>query len=242
MYKLFRQPTTKKAVLIAFAVLYGYTLAVLPLNPFQLVRLKLKDFLTDAVLSIKKPPPELNDLALVVLDDATFVTVNQRWPWDRKIYGDLIDKLAAQKPKLIVMDMTFVGQSPDPESDRRIAESLRRAGNVLVAYYVGELGEAALPLPTIGSSSLGAGFINKPVDLDFTIRRVKACYRSVDGAFLDWIDYALELQAAAYYFGAAPSLSEVENVVTFKKARRRSGGGTRCQHSNACQKRRLTPA
>ena len=42
-----------------------------------------------------------------------------RWPWPRAVYADLIEGLAAQKPRAIVFDMMFVETRPLPAAGRR---------------------------------------------------------------------------------------------------------------------------
>ncbi|MBI4437329.1 MAG: diguanylate cyclase [Candidatus Omnitrophica bacterium] len=214
MYPFFKHPQGKNAFLLALALLSFYAFVLLPLDPFQILKLKLEDFLFRTTFLAKKLPPELDEIVLVVLDDEAFAKVNQRWPWERTVYGELIEKISAQKPRLILLDLTFVGESKEERTDRLFAESLQKAGNVIISYYFSEFGKPVPPLPMIREASLDAGFVNKPLDKDFTIRRARAAYRTVDGKLLD---YAIEVKAAAHYFGSRPRLSEKENLLTFQK-------------------------
>ena len=42
-----------------------------------------------------------------------------RWPWPRVVYADLLEGLAAQKPRAIVFDMMFVENDRFPAAGRR---------------------------------------------------------------------------------------------------------------------------
>lgn len=198
MFKLFQRSSAKRAFLIAVGILLVYLFSIRPLNPFETFQLKMHDFLFLSSLRFKESPPELKEIILVVLDDESFTKVNQRWPWDRSIYAELVDKLSAQKPRLILLDVTFVGESHAPESDTRLAASLEKAGNVMIAHYLGDFGEAVLPLEKIRKASLAYGHVNKPLDNDYSVRRAQACQLTLDGKV---VETAVEVKAAASLFG-----------------------------------------
>ncbi len=53
----------------------------------------------------------------------------------RDVFACLIDALAAEKPKLLIFDVYFTVAQPQ---DRKLAASIRRAGNVLLLAHIGE--------------------------------------------------------------------------------------------------------
>ena len=79
-----------------------------------------------------------------------------RWPWPRVVHGSLIDYLSRGKPKLIVYDVLFAHEDlrvgfpyggdtwSGPESDKALADTIRKAGNVVLpadATFVGDTTE-----------------------------------------------------------------------------------------------------
>jgi adenylate cyclase len=70
------------------------------------------------------------DVVLVAIDEKSLVQMEEiagRFPWPRSVYGQLIDGLAAQRPRAIVFDILFVEKDlVRPESDREfVAAALR---------------------------------------------------------------------------------------------------------------------
>ena len=58
-----------------------------------------------------------------------------RWPWPRVVYADLVEGLAAQKPRAIVFDMMFVEKDQfRPQDDAAFAESAARHANTYFAF------------------------------------------------------------------------------------------------------------
>ena len=196
-----KQQSAPQALLVAGAILLISVGSLLPLSLFQLLRWKLEDSLLTTRLSFQKLPSQLNQIVVVALDDETFKRVNERWPWERSAYAQLIQKIALQKPRLIIPDVTFVGESRDTQNDRLLAEAVRNAGNVVLPYYLSEEGDPTLPLESVRASALDTGFVNKPLDKDFTIRRVKLFYRDTAGKIAD---FSIEMKAASHILSTAP--------------------------------------
>jgi len=86
--------------------------------------------------------PELKDVVILAIDDVsvnltsafkedfekspTLGYMKQRYPWPRRVWASVIDKLADSGAKLIFLDLVFSGDSPDPEDDRLLKEALAR--------------------------------------------------------------------------------------------------------------------
>ncbi len=74
------------------------------------------------------------DLVLVDVDDASLAKLQDeagKWPWPRIVHAQLVEGLAAQKPKAIVFDMVF--SEPDvyrKESDAAFADAVAAQKNV----------------------------------------------------------------------------------------------------------------
>ncbi|HYD99523.1 MAG TPA: adenylate/guanylate cyclase domain-containing protein [Alphaproteobacteria bacterium] len=70
----------------------------------------------------------------VVLADDRSVAMLGRWPPSRRRLAETVDALAAAGARLIVLDLLFVEPDADPAADAALAQSIRRAGNVVAAF------------------------------------------------------------------------------------------------------------
>ena len=74
------------------------------------------------------------DIVIVAIDEASVTGMADhagRWPWPRSVHGEVVEGIAAQKPKAIVFDVMF--GEPDvfrPESDAAFNETVAPLGNV----------------------------------------------------------------------------------------------------------------
>jgi len=71
------------------------------------------------------------DILIVYVDEKSIGEIG-RWPWSRKVMADLINKISAGKPKVIGVDIIF-SEKEDRESDERLAQAIKKAGNVVLA-------------------------------------------------------------------------------------------------------------
>lgn len=73
------------------------------------------------------------DIVIVDIDEPSLAEMAGeygRWPWPRQVFGEFVDKLAAQQPKAIVFDILF--SDPDifnPDSDAYFNEVIAGTGN-----------------------------------------------------------------------------------------------------------------
>ncbi|WP_232346413.1 CHASE2 domain-containing protein [Cupriavidus sp. USMAA2-4] len=113
------------------------------------------------------------DIMIVAIDDASITSIG-RWPWRRAVLADLIDHIAAGKPRVIGLDIIL--SEPDlrsPGDDMALARSMARAGNVVLpalAEAVGGSWTIRYPLPWLGAA--GIGHIDMAVDVDGVARQV----------------------------------------------------------------------
>jgi len=154
-----RNPT-KKARGMDFVLGLGLTLLVailffFPLKFFEVAQFKLYDL----GLQIRGAIPVPKEVIIVAIDDASVSTLG-RWPWPRKKIAELIDYLSQAGAKIIAVDLTFLPTESERLSgnDRVLAESIQRAGNVILPFYftLGESkkeGEKAEILPQVSSAA-----------------------------------------------------------------------------------------
>jgi adenylate cyclase len=78
------------------------------------------------------------DIVLVDIDEKSLAAMEQeagRWPWSRAVYVDLIEGLAAQKPRAIVFDMMFVEKDGfRQQDDAAFGEAASRHTNTYFAF------------------------------------------------------------------------------------------------------------
>ena len=76
------------------------------------------------------PPLVPKDIIIVEIDEKTLDEYG-RWPLSRKIQAELIEKIFAGDPKVVVMDVIHP-QSETPEADAALANALRKHRDKLV--------------------------------------------------------------------------------------------------------------
>ncbi len=125
----------------SLSVLAAAVLAVLALELFALEWLKpLENRLLDSFVkrhaAALAPDP---DIVLVDIDEKSLARMEEqeavRWPWPRVVYADLVEGLAAQKPRAIVFDMMFVEKDRfRPQDDAAFGEAATRHTNTYFAF------------------------------------------------------------------------------------------------------------
>jgi adenylate cyclase len=133
----------------------------------------------DARFSIRgdqKPPEQIE---VVAIDDITFSNFNSRqenvrYPFPRRYFARVIDRLAADGAKVIAYDIQFTEQT-DPANDNALVEAVAKAGNVVLATTeVDALGRTNVFGGDDVVKEVGArvGNGNFPLDPGGVIRRV----------------------------------------------------------------------
>ena len=117
-------------------------LALTNLEAFHTVELKTYDWRLSRTAD---PSTARKDIALIEIDEYSLRNLQQhagRWPWPRVVHASLIDYLNRGKPKLIVYDVLFADEDlrvgfpyggdtwSGPESDKALADTIKKAGNV----------------------------------------------------------------------------------------------------------------
>lgn len=72
------------------------------------------------------------EAVVIVAVDEKSVNEIGRWPWDRKVIGEMI---RAMKPaKVVALDMVF-SETQDPVNDAALNDAINYAGNVVMGYF-----------------------------------------------------------------------------------------------------------
>lgn len=117
------------------------------------------------------PLPVDPRILLVTIDDSSLKKLG-RWPWPRSLHADLIDRLSAAQPAGILFDVIF-SEPGDSANDKRLAESVCNAGNVLLPLVREGAANYSQPdtqmMPLLKCAK-GVGHINVEADSDGVVR------------------------------------------------------------------------
>ncbi len=126
--------------------------------------------------------PVPSDIVIVAIDDPSIQTLG-RWPWDRRVHADLIDKISAAGPRTIGYDVNF----PEPSneaSDASLETALAASGKVVLPEEarlkagLPPVAETVLaPLPRFAKNAT-LGFSNTPPDQDGVLRRLPVAVKN----------------------------------------------------------------
>jgi adenylate cyclase len=157
-------------------------------------------------LTVHTAPPALGQpIALVGISDDALRELKLEWPWPRRLHAELIDRLAQGGAVVIGLDLVFDTPAKDPEDDRLFAQSIARAGNVVLAadfreqdnslYKMWKLVE---PIPLLVEAGGIPGRATIAFDSDHFVRQVPV----EPDAF--WRQVVKVLQFKATSFGVPP--------------------------------------
>ena len=105
---------------------------------------KLELAIQDTMYKLRGKKEVAQNIIIVGIDDRALDSIG-KWPWSRDKVADLIDAVAAQRPKTIAIDMTF---GPDDYQkaagfNDSLANAIARAGNVVLGYHYSQTDAAA---------------------------------------------------------------------------------------------------
>ncbi len=182
----------------AFARLYGQTrrylvgiaaaavtLALIlfgPVEPWELLWF-------DQLFELRGMRPPTAPMVIVTIDESSFQELNLQWPFPRALHGKVIDRIAADRPLAIGIDVLFDSESRfGPKDDAALGAAIARAGNVVLGlaiaqdaqtlYTIGgknrgtEREVVSMPLPIIRAGAAAVAPFNVEPDPDGHVRRV----------------------------------------------------------------------
>lgn len=126
-----------------------------------------------------RPIQKINDnIVIIEIANDTIEKIG-RWPFDRLYHANLIDALTFAGAKAILFDVIF---SEPSASDSYLVDSIKKAGNVYLAYsfklskadttFLTADGYDTMILKDLEDVSKGTGFINITADIDGKNRRI----------------------------------------------------------------------
>jgi len=123
---------------------------------------------------------EQTNIALVTIDDQSFVTLKKKWPYPRRYFARAIQNLSAAGAKLIIFDVEFTEPSSiDPQDDDSLANVIANAcpvifaGKIAVEYGNHDVVNKYIikPLKPLLDAGGFWGYANVDHDADAFIRR-----------------------------------------------------------------------
>lgn len=135
----------------------------------------LDDALYDRMLAVL-PTPTLPEAVIVAIDEPSFASIGQAWPWPRRLHAELIASLRTAGAASIGYDIVFADPSL-PEEDAALAAVLGpdvvlAADTAVIDTPQGRITMAVQPLDTFQTGGALPGYITVPLDHDGAIRRL----------------------------------------------------------------------
>lgn len=131
--------------------------------------------LYDVFLSARAHTPS-EQVVIVAIDDASLAELG-RWPWPRERHIDLIERIMADAPRAIGLDLLL--SEPDtrtPGLDERLAQALHRSERVVLPVFMTSVNgwdyAAVLPIAPLARAAAALGHVSVELDNDGIVRSV----------------------------------------------------------------------
>jgi adenylate cyclase len=129
-----------------------------------------------------RAPLDTHEVALIYIDEYSAKQLNQPLDdvWNRALHAPLLDRLTADKARLVLYDIVFDQPARDPAADTAFAEAMRRNGRVILGAALdlkerqGVRSETiSAPIRLLRKAAAGWGILAfRPVDPDYGVRRI----------------------------------------------------------------------
>ncbi|MCS7460133.1 adenylate/guanylate cyclase domain-containing protein [Paenibacillus doosanensis] len=104
------------------------------------------------------------DIVVVGIDTESIKSVGP-YPWDRKVYAELIQKLEKAGAKVIGFDIEFYTESGNPESDKQFSEALSHYNNIVLPSHAGVEGDFERKTKVKEGELISARTIEQPIPM-----------------------------------------------------------------------------
>ncbi|MBI4394994.1 MAG: diguanylate cyclase [Candidatus Omnitrophica bacterium] len=184
MNKLFSS-SLWKAAFVAVAASLLYLILLEPFSLLEIPKLKTQDLFFRARYVLAPSHPIWNQFFLIIIDDESIKRVHERWPFQRRTYAQLLEKITASNPRLVGFDFIFSGKG-EPADDFLLAQALERSGKTVLASVIDTEGNHIRPLSEFAVAAQSFGVVNKLLDRDLYVRRASLIYRDEQGNRISW--------------------------------------------------------
>jgi len=108
----------------------------------------------DQLFELRGARPPTAPIVIVTIDESSFQELNLQWPFPRALHGQLIERIRADRPLVIGLDIIFDSDSMfGPKDDEALGAAVARAGNVVLGLAGAQDDQ---PLISVGGKVLGA--------------------------------------------------------------------------------------
>jgi len=108
----------------------------------------------DQLFELRGARPPTAPIIIVTIDESSFQELSLQWPFPRALHGQLIDRIRADRPLVIGLDIIFDSDSMfGPKDDEALGAAVARAGNVVLGLAGAQDDQ---PLVSVGGKVLGA--------------------------------------------------------------------------------------
>jgi adenylate cyclase len=171
---------SKFRLLVALALIIGSVVLARVFTLFHAVEsLQLKS--VDSFFKLRGTvQPTDTSIVVVGIDDATFNSLEEKWPYPGSYYSQFVRNLSRAGARAIVFDIEFFeANAARPEEDFNFSDAIRDAGNVILAgkvlYQSGKYGlqfdELLRPNAWFIDDAVSWGTVNSIEDPDGFIRQ-----------------------------------------------------------------------
>ncbi|MBU4609424.1 CHASE2 domain-containing protein [Achromobacter sp. GG226] len=131
--------------------------------------------------------PAASPRVTIVEIDEPSLREHGRWPWDRRVLADLIERVSAYGPAVIGLDVLFPEPSADAQADAELAGALARSGRVALPMFTAARPEGGVrsmrPIDLLAANAAALGHVSIWPDEDGVIREV---FLRADDASTTW--------------------------------------------------------
>ncbi len=129
-FSIFKISFLMTAVVVFIGLILEFTPERLPF----LKSIELKTY--DAKFRLRGTRPIQNNIVIVAIDDKSIETFG-RWPWNRAILAQTLERVLDGKPKLVAFDMVFSEKDPtSADSDPLFSSVIQKStASVLLGYF-----------------------------------------------------------------------------------------------------------
>lgn len=118
------------------------------------------------------PPEKIRRIVIVDIDEESCQKLESRWPWPRKIFSIMIQKLHQHGAKVVGLNLSFTGlEDGNDASSRELALAMKEHGNVVIGATFDKENRWVGPSPLIAAAVSRVGYLEKIVDPDYSIRK-----------------------------------------------------------------------
>ena len=114
------------------------------------------------ILDIAHKADVSKDIIVVEIDEKS-TTWLERFPFDRKTYVPVIERLNEQWASIIAFDVIFADKT-NPESDSEFSQSIRQAGNIIFWLSFSQDGLFEFPIDEVKQYAKDFGFFSPRIN------------------------------------------------------------------------------